>query len=167
MKLYELSKEYNEILAIIEGEIEEEGAMSETTLAMLDEIDEDFAEKSENCVKAVRIYEEQLESVESEYKRLRNLRKHIKKQVSGLKDYIATQMITTGQEVIQTDLFKLRLQDSPMKVEYSDIEEVDPDWVQEKVKKFISKKDIAEHIKNTGEVPKGITARKDKHLRIY
>jgi len=167
MKLYELTADYQSAVEKIENEIEEQGTISDETLNALDSIQGSLAQKADNCAKAISIWKSELSAVDTELKRLQDLKARIQRQIDNLKNYVVANMQVAGMTAIKGDLFKLRLQDSPMKIEYDDIEKVDPSWVKEKVTKYIPKKKLLDYIKQTGDVPRGITITQNKHLRIY
>lgn len=106
MKLYELSQNYNELIAYMNSEEMEEDdkAAIDDTLAA---IEESFADKVENICKLRANCKADMAGLDEEIKRLTERKRALGDKVKSLENYLADQMKVTEKEKVKTELFTI------------------------------------------------------------
>lgn len=158
--LFEIGNEYLEIYRLLEdngGEITPE---IETALAINKS---NLQEKSQNYISLIKEIEGRSQTVESEIKRLRALKKHNDTFVLKLKENIANAMKMLEIDEIRTDLNKINFRKSKS-VQIEDVEMLPNDCVIIE-KKPISKTELKKRIEN-GEVINGVSIIENLNLQI-
>lgn len=167
MKLYELTQTYEEVLQELEEHVDSNGVIDDEFVEKLDNIKDKFDNKVGNCCKAIKMLEGNVETVGKERERLERKSKGLQRQIEFLKGYIQNNMERLRIDMVETALFKVRLQKSPITVNVDEIDKVDSKWIREIHEVKIDKRALIDHIKATGEVPSGVDMIESNHLRIY
>jgi len=158
MRLYEI---VDEVLLAYQ-EIDEENS---TGKELLEHWQAEFTYKLENCAKVVRNLMAQEEALRNEGQRLLGRAQTAKRRAQGLKEYVQNQMERVGLKKTKAGLFSFNIQKSPMRIEIIDEGLVPKDfWSRTQV--IFDKKGIGEHVKETGEIPEGVSIHQGTHLRI-
>ena len=158
MRLYEIT---DEVLLAYEN-IDEENGNGREALAYWQA---EFDYKLENCAKAVQNLRAEEEALRNEAQRLLARAGTAKTRVQSLKEYIQNQMERVGLKKAKAGLFSFNIQNSPLRVDIND-EGLVPQEFWSRTQVIFDKKKIGEHIKETGEIPKGVSAHQGTHLRI-
>lgn len=154
-RLYELA---GDMMSIIESE--------DFTADQLDQIKLEFSQKVENCAKAIRILEAEAEAFSAESKRMAEKAGQIKGRIDSLKEYVKHHMEIAGVTNVKGQLLTVAIQKSPLSVRVVSEDAVPPEYRKEKIVVSFDNKAIANHIKETGEVPDGVEAHQGTHIRI-
>jgi len=154
MKLYETTN------AIIEAQHEEVSTDQLDALAIL------FESKAIGCACVVKNLNAEVNAIESEIKRLIDLKVARQNNVDRLKAYIMSNMKAAGIDKVENGVHRIRIQKSPLSITVTDEHAVPVEFKTEVIEVKIDRKAIAEIIKSTGVIPDGIDARQNEHLRI-
>ena len=164
LHLYELSDTYK-VLGEIEGESEEEIIALKSGLADIkDEIDQ----KVENIGKFILSLEAEVKGVKEEESRLSARRRSTENKIEWLKDYLITEMTSTGIDKVKRDTITVSVRTNPPSVGISELNDIPAgyrkiipeSWQPDKIA-------ILENFKETGEIIPGTTIITDrKHLSI-
>jgi hypothetical protein len=117
MKLYELTNDYQKVLALAE-----EGQDITDTL---ESISGAIEVKAEGITHIVKNLEADTEAIEKEIKRLAELKDRNKKAVENIKNYLFFNMQAIGRSEIKTPLFTAKIQKNPAAVIIDDETKVD------------------------------------------
>jgi len=158
IRLYEIT---DELLLAYENIDEENGSGKEA----LANWQAEFEYKLENCAKVVQNLNAEEEALRTEAQRLLGRAQTAKTRAQSLKEYVQAQMERLGLKKTKAGLFSFNIQNSPLRVDISDEGRVSQEfWSRTQV--IFDKKKISEHIKETGEIPEGVSAHQGTHLRI-
>ena len=158
--LYDIRCKFVEIMnneELSEEQVQELG----TELAM------ELKNKSSNIIAYVIDSESLLERIKVEEKRLADIRKLGETKLEKFKKYVKENMEALELQKIQTELGTLSIAKNPISVDVIEEDKLPNEFKQEVVTVKIDKKAIAQHFKETGEVPDGCIIYTDKtSLRI-
>lgn len=158
--LYDIRCKFVEIMnneELSEEQVQELG----TELAM------ELKNKSSNIIAYVIDSESLLERIKAEEKRLADIRKIGEAKLEKFKKYVKENMEALELQKIQTELGTLSIAKNPISVDVIEEDKLPNEFKQEVVTMKIDKKAIAQHFKETGEVPSGCIIYTDKtSLRI-
>lgn len=158
--LYDIRCKFVEIMnneELSEEQVQELG----TELAM------ELKNKSSNIIAYVIDSESLLERIKAEEKRLADIRKLGEVKLEKFKKYVKENMEALELQKIQTELGTLSIAKNPISVDVIEEDKLPNEFKQEVVTMKIDKKAIAQHFKETGEVPSGCIIYTDKtSLRI-
>lgn len=158
--LYDIRCKFVEIMnneELSEEQVQELG----TELAM------ELKNKSSNIIAYVIDSESLLERIKAEEKRLADIRKLGEAKLEKFKKYVKENMEALELQKIQTELGTLSIAKNPISVDVIEEDKLPNEFKQEVVTMKIDKKAIAQHFKETGEVPSGCIIYTDKtSLRI-
>lgn len=128
MKLYELSAAALELQERLDN-IEDEDTRQciEDTLEALNCSIED---KSENIVKVIKNYEGDVASIDTEIKRLQAMKKAKTNNITGLKEYLKSNLIGLGRDKVETTLFKITVGKGQEKVVIEDETKVPSEFIK-------------------------------------
>ena len=154
MRLYEATN------AIIEAQHEE------VNTEQLDALAIQFDDKAVSCACVVKNLNAEVSAIESEIKRLIDLKVARQNNVDRLKAYIMSNMKAAGIDKVENGVHRIRIQKSPLSITVTDEHAVPVEFKTEVIEVKIDRKAIAEIIKSTGVIPDGIDARQNEHLRI-
>lgn len=111
--------------------------------------------KSTNIIAYIVNTESMFERMKAEEKRLSDMRKYGETKLAKFKEYVKENMEALQISKLQTELGTLSIAKNPISVEVVSEDKVPVDFKQEVVSIKIDKKAIAQHFKDTGEVPDG------------
>lgn len=175
--LYELTAEFQLILAQLDTE---DGEIPADLDARLDEIAGDFADKIDSVLRARVNLTAQADGAAVELKRLTELIRRLTGRADWLKGYVFTAMLATGQQKLETKLFKLGIQASPPTVKVDDgldaatlpagFQRTRPATVEpDKAAMLVAWKAwraLPEETRGPSPLPAGVTVIENTHLRI-
>ena len=156
MNLYELARNY--------AEIQEMDLDEETLRDTLDSIKDAAEQKTENCVKWMRILKGEITAFKEEENRLKKIRMAKENKVKWLNKYVEDFLKDSGLTRFKTGIFTLSLQNNPPSVEVYDATLIPPKYLIEQLP-TIDKQAIKELLKNGIEVP-GAELKQTEGLRI-
>lgn len=131
------------------------------------ELAEELRNKSSNIIAYIIDSESLLERIKGEEKRLADMRKMGEARLEKFKGYVKDNMETLELQKIQTELGTLSIAKNPISVEIVEEDKLPAEFKQEVVTIKVDKKAIAQHFKDTGEVPDGCIIHTDNtSLRI-
>ena len=161
--LYELSSQLARITEVV---ISEEGVISETLEAELDNILPQITDRASNLGRWIRNIDGNIEAVESEIVRLKK-RKEVNDHLKDrLKAYLKDSMEKAGMDKIDTGIMVLAIQRNPPSVDVVDEGSIPASYKDVIPEQYvISKKRILEALK-AGEEVKGVVLHQGTHLRL-
>ena len=154
MKLYEVTNQ------IIEAQHESVDIESLDALAIM------FEAKAIGCACVVKNLNAQVSAIESEIQRLQSLKATRQNNVDRLKAYVMSNMKAAGISKVENCVHQIRIQKSPLSITVIDTDAVPVEFKTEVIEVKVDRKAIADQIKETGEIPDGIDAKQNEHLRI-
>lgn len=157
MKLYSLTKSYQEVLDLIE-----EGAMDLTDT--LESITDAVEDKVENIAKLVKTLEAEAAGIKVEEQRLADRRKSRENHAKRLKEYAEGAMLQTGQKKIKGPLFTIAIQKNPPSVNISDESLIPKAYFVEQAP-TLNKKEVLQDLKLGLPIP-GAEIKQTESLRI-
>lgn len=119
------------------------------------ELAKELQSKSSNIIAYIVDSESLLERIKTEEERLKNMRKNGETRLEKFKEYVKENMEALELQKIQTELGTLSIGKNPISVEITQEDEVPAEFKQDVITTKIDKKAIAQHFKNTGEIPSG------------
>jgi len=87
-------------------------------------------------------------------------------KADALKEYMKRNMEFVDKKSVTAGVFKVRIQKSPMSIKVQDADRIPEKFKWEFKEWRIDKKAIADHVKETGEIPDGVESHQNTHLRI-
>ena len=153
--LYDIKNKFVE-LALREDLTEEEGKELCTLLAT------ELTNKSTNIIAFIRNTEVDIEAVDTEIKRLQDIKKSVTNKLDKFKNYVETNMTQLGIEEINTPIGKMSFRKSPPSVEIINEDLVPEEYVKVKTERSIDKKAILDTYKENGELVEGTRIVTDK-----
>lgn len=160
MKLYELTEQYNALLAQME-EVEDLELLAETMESIADAMEA----KIENIVKLWKAKATEAMAVRTERDRLELREKRIKKEADWLHSYVEAQMKQAGIDKVPSKLFNIVLKLNPPSVNVLDAAAIPADYIRTTVTTAPDKRTILERLKAGQEIP-GVALKQDKVLSI-
>lgn len=146
MKLYKLTKAYQEVQALAEA--------GEDVTDTLLSIEGDIEAKAENTNKVIKMFTYNNAAIDEEIKRLTEIKKHNENAVERLKSGIENMMIALSKREIKTPLFSAKWVKNPPSVVITDESKVDARYliiIPQTIK--VNKNAIKEDLKNGIELP--------------
>lgn len=104
MKLYEISENYRNIADLLTSP---ELAENPDVIGALEAIEDEFNNKAVNTVKAIKMVESDIDTIDGEIKRLQAMKKVRQNALDDVKDYLKRNMAATGIFKIESPLFKI------------------------------------------------------------
>ena len=163
-KLYELTDEYNALWDALNDPEADWDAAEE----LLAQIEGEFDGKIESCAKVVRSMEAEAKGAKEEADRLASRAKTLESKAKGLKKYMLQEMQMAGRTKIQTPLFAIAVQKSPVSlVVHPEDESRIPEkfWYEIPATKQLDKQVIKDALLG-GEAVPGCELHQGYHLRI-
>jgi t-SNARE complex subunit (syntaxin) len=158
MKLYEISSNYLQLLDMADSL---DAEVFQDTLSAIEEALED---KVENVAKLVRCLEADIKAIKEEEQRLADRRKAVENKISGIKEYLQSQMEVAGLEKVKRPTITVSIQANPPSVEVTDESLIPSDYMVPQPSK-IDKKAIMTALKD-GLFIDGCSLKQGKGLRI-
>lgn len=163
LNLYNITDRFVEIMdKVQEGEITEE---------QYNELGQELAialqNKSIGIIGYVQNKEALIDAVDSQIKRLQELKKSESNNLDKFKQYVKENMEKLGITKLETEIGKISIAKNPLSVEIENEDEIPQEFKQEVVTVKIDKTAIKNHFKETGEIAAGTRIINDKtSLRI-
>ncbi|EEY10687.1 siphovirus Gp157 family protein [Mannheimia haemolytica serotype A2 str. OVINE] len=104
MKLYEINENYRNIADLLSNP---EFFENPDIIGALEAVEDEFNNKAVNTVKAIKIAEGDIETIDNEIKRLQTMKKVRQNALDRVKDYLKRNMAQTGIFKIKSPLFKI------------------------------------------------------------
>lgn len=104
MKLYEISENYRNIADLLTSP---ELAENPDVIGALEAIEDEFNNKAVNTVKAIKMVESDIDTIDGEIKRLQAMKKVRQNALDDVKDYLKLNMAKSGIFKIESPLFKI------------------------------------------------------------
>lgn len=150
MRLYELTDQYRLVMERIENA---EGELDEGLEALLDEAEGEFDQKVENTVKVLKNLKAEEEVVRAEAQRFQSRAQALSRKQEWLREYLLYNMQKAKRQKVDGDLFKVKVGQSPWRVQVDNLSEVPEEY--KRVKEEVDKKAVAEVLKE-GETIAGV-----------
>lgn len=148
LSLYEITSAFPMLMEADEITEENKKQIEEELTVLLQQ-------KSQNTIGYVRNIELTIEAIKNEENRISEQRKALEKRVKRFKEYVKECMEHSGITKIETAIGTLSIAKSPISVEVTNEDELPSEYKQEVTTIKIDKKAIADHFKETGEIPNG------------
>lgn len=158
MKLYELSKAYQNLLDM-QDELDEQ-----TFTDTLETIQDEVEHKAENTAKIIRTMEAEAKALKEEEERLAYRRKSIENRIRRLKDYLLDNLEASGVNKVKGKHLSVRIQKTPPSVNILDEKAIPEQFYVEQQPK-LNKKALIEELKNGGKIT-GAELIQKRSLRI-
>ncbi|WP_288078980.1 siphovirus Gp157 family protein [Pseudomonas sp.] len=157
-QLYALTGKLAELQAM--ADTDDEG-LKEALQNAMDEIQGDFEIKADNIVMLRRNIEGDIDAIDKEVERLKELQRIKKNSVSQISDYLRRNMEAASIKSIKRPLFTISLVAAPEKVIVDQADALPDELVVVKVSQDPDKKAIAEKLKEIREHNKSVRQRID------
>ena len=126
MKLYEYPQEMDKLVRLAT----EDGDLSDEMIEELKHLGSNFKEKVVNCVKVIKELESSVAAVGAEIDRLRGKQQSFKGKAGWLKNYVHDQMVGMEMDLVKDDLFTVRVQETPGRVDIVDQTVIPPRYLE-------------------------------------
>lgn len=157
--LYELSSDYLQVLELPEDEITQEEKQE-----VLEIIRDEIKNKSINSFYFIRNKESELNAIDDEIKRLRELKEKKTKAIDRFKNYVKECMVTLEQSKLDFGIGSFSLRKSTS-TEITDLEKIPKEYLTEKVEIKPNKTEIKKALQN-GEVIEGAVLQENMSLQV-
>ena len=146
--LYELTEEYQVLLAMAE----DPDTDTETLADTFEGPDGEIEEKAEGYAKVMRQIAADEEEVSTEIKRLQDRKKKLDQHVKTMKTALQTAMETTGKRKFKTPLFSFNIQKNPAHIvmDTDDFSKIPIEYL--KMDPVVDKEKIKTELKNGAEL---------------
>ena len=124
-----------------------------------------LAEKAENIAKWIKNLEAERDTFKKESDRLASKAKSFDNKVTSLKRYLQDNLEVAGVDKVKGELFTVSLQNNAMSLDIGTAEHI-PMEFKRTLKPVVNKRELLKHIKDTGEVFKGVEVKQTKSIRI-
>lgn len=161
--IYQLSKELEELQAMLDGAEGEELEAIETTIGALSG---EVGDQAENLVKLIKNIEADAVGVSNEIDRLRARKAQMEARIVSIRDGIKGVMQASGMDKVRTELFSITLAKGRESVYLADESLIPDDYVTVKTVINPDKKAIADAFKSGEEVPGCEMRRGEPSIRI-
>ena len=118
--------------------------------------------KSANIIAVIRDKELLINNIDTEIKRLQELKKSVVNKTESLKEMTKDQLQRLGKDKLETGLGTLSIRKSPISIEVIDEEKISPAFKKEKTVVTVDKTAIKKHFDETGEIIEGVKVNYDK-----
>lgn len=153
MTLYELTTEYEALLA--EYEAAEDDERRDELLEMIDTLQDDIGDKGEAYARVLRNLGAQRDAYKAEAQRLTNKARAAEAAQERLKAQLLSAMQRVGASKIQTTIGAWSVRTNPWSVEVLDMDTVPAEYHVPQPDK-IDKRAILQNFKETGEILPGV-----------
>lgn len=165
MTFYEITENIRSILDRMGQEMEQEGFISEETLAEYQTLAEEKDDKIESIALFYKETQAEADAIKAEAKKLAERADMAQKKADRLKEYLTSIMMIEEEEKFTTSRVKVSFRKSESVVVDDDLQNVDPRFVIEKTTFSADKAGIKEAIKN-GEEVKGARLETKQNIQI-
>ena len=160
MKLYELTEQYNALLALFNSEVIDEQTFTDT----LNALQGDIENKADNIAKLIKSIEHQEDALRQEEVRMASRRKAYENHRQGLKGYLEAQMLNMGKEKIKISLFNFYISNNTPALKLSKETEDYPEKYK-RIEVSLDKRMMMDDIK-AGIIIEGEEISQSKSLKI-
>lgn len=164
MKLYEITGNLLELQA----RLDEENADKQCITDTIESLQFNLEEKVDNCLKLVKNYEADVNSIDEEIRRLQLLKNGKQTNIKNIKEYLKNNLEALNKDKVETSLFKVTVKRNPPKVMILEEHDVPAEYL--KIKYEVDKSELKnalqdeEKAKTLNEL--GITLVQDTSLLI-
>ena len=127
--------------------MEEEGADTETIIDTLNAIESAIEDKVENYHGFIRQLEGEIQTINTEQKRLADLKRSKVNLIDRLKQNLIAALEATGNERIQTDTVIVSLRSNPYTLDIQDESNIPMEFVEEVIERKIDKRALLQYVK--------------------
>jgi chromosome condensin MukBEF ATPase and DNA-binding subunit MukB len=165
MKLYEITKTFQELSEILDNELTPEQEQLLATLWKKNELK--LEEKAENIVFLEKETDADIEKISAEIKRLQERKKVLQNKKEKLRKFLLENMLTAGMRKIKTALFSITVRKPTESIDFDDDFNVAnlPEDLQT-VKIEPNKTAIKKFYSSTNTLPKGVKIKRKNSLLI-
>ncbi len=160
--LYDLTGQFLELQEMLGDEGEPDAVCLQDTL---EAIEGAIDKKAESIVYVMKNLSAPITAIDDEIRRLRAKKEVIQNGVNRLKDYIQTTMEAMELDKIETDLIRIRLQNSPPSCEVVDESLVPDEYKETEIVIHVNKVKAKSDMKLGAKIP-GFELKQGRHLRI-
>lgn len=150
-KLYEINEYLNDSLEQLDV-IEDEEEREEYRLAIVEQVKELILQKSNNLLAQNQYYDNFIDNIDNEMKRLRELKKSIERQQNNFKNMVDYWFKEMNIQKVNTDLGTIKYRKAPLSVEIKeeDIQSLPQDYIRVKTEYSADKNAIKDLYKTKG-----------------
>ena len=127
--------------------MEEEGADAETIIDTLNAIESAIEDKAENYHGFIKQLEGEIQTINTEQKRLADLKRSKVNLIDRLKQNLIAALEATGSERIQTDTVIVSLRNNAYTLDIQDESNIPMEFVEEVVERKIDKRALLQYVK--------------------
>ena len=127
--------------------MEEEGADTETIIDTLNAIESAIEDKAENYHGFIRQLEGEIQTINTEQKRLADLKRSKVNLIDRLKQNLIAALEATGSERIQTDTVIVSLRNNAYTLDIQDESNIPMEFVEEVIERKIDKRALLQYVK--------------------
>ena len=127
--------------------MEEEGADTEMIIDTLNAIESAIEDKAENYHGFIRQLEGEIQTINTEQKRLADLKRSKVNLIDRLKQNLIAALEATGSERIQTDTVIVSLRNNACTLDIQDESNIPMEFVEEVVERKIDKRALLQYVK--------------------
>ena len=127
--------------------MEEEGADAETIIDTLNAIESAIEDKAENYHGFIRQLEGEIQTINTEQKRLADLKRSKVNLIDRLKQNLIAALEVTGNERIQTDTVIVSLRNNAYTLDIQDESNIPMEFVEEVIERKIDKRALLQYVK--------------------
>ena len=127
--------------------MEEEGADTETIIDTLNAIESAIEDKAENYHGFIRQLEGEIQTINTEQKRLADLKRSKVNLIDRLKQNLIAALEATGSERIQTDTVIISLRNNAYTLDIQDESNIPMEFVEEVIERKIDKRALLQYVK--------------------
>lgn len=153
MTLYELTTEYEALLA--EYEAAEDDERRAEVLDMIDAVQDDIGDKGEAYARVLRNLSAQRDAYKAEADRLTKKAKASEKAMEGLKAQLLSAMQRVGADKLETSIGKWSVRLNPWSVDVIKLEDVPEEYRIPQPDK-VDKRAVLKHFNETAEILPGV-----------
>lgn len=164
MKLYEISKEMQDVLLILEGEGEVDAS---TLVEYLNQLEQDYTEKLDNIACMIKNEQAVSDAIDNEIKNLLERKKQHENKANKLKEYVSSFMQEMGLNKLETARNKLSFRKSEITIVDEEIFKTSyPQMVEYKMLEVIPSKTVLKELFKSGEIKDGIEIQEKQNLQV-
>lgn len=127
--------------------MEEEGADTETIIDTLNAIESAIEDKAENYHGFIKQLEGEIQTINTEQKRLADLKRSKVNLIDRLKQNLIAALEATGSERIQTDTVIVSLRNNPYTLDIQDESHIPSVFVEKVIERKINKRALLQYVK--------------------
>jgi len=159
MQLYKLTKNYNNLLELLEDETIPQDILDQS----LNDVKGEIEDKAENIAKIVKTLDAEAKALKEEEKRLSDRRRSLENRSKGLKEYLQISLEAVNLKQVKTKLFTVAIQKNAPSVNIVDKKKIPENYfvTTKEVLKNLIKQDLKD-----GKVIDGVELKQSESLRI-